>query len=282
MKRFWPLFFIFWPILALWVSWMAPTWNWWFPEDERPAQSPLGGQIDDLFALILIITTVVFILTQIALGYALWTGSKRLEGTEPAFFTHGSHNLEVVWTIVPAGILLFIALYQMDVWAQYRVKANFPREAVLSPVAEVTARQFEWRIRYPAPDRRFDSEADVEAWLRHEEPGDLHAVNELHVPTNKPVLIHLRSDDVQHSLFIPVLRVKQDAVPGLVIPVWFEAVSPDDYALTCAELCGWGHYKMEARVLAEPETQYRAYLEQLRQEQNYDGFEGEREGVAAR
>ena len=66
--------------------------------------------------LILVIVTVVFIGTQIALGYVLWKAAHK--GDEKALDTHGSHNLEVIWTIVPAGILVFIALYQMDVWAE--------------------------------------------------------------------------------------------------------------------------------------------------------------------
>jgi cytochrome c oxidase subunit II len=273
VKKFWCAFFIFWPIVAVLVCWLAPQWQWWFPQNNRPAQTPLGGQIDDLFYLILVIVAVVFILTQAALGYALWRGAQKTDTPEKAFFTHGSHNLEVVWTIVPAGILLFIALYQMDVWAQYRVQTNFPRQAVLNPIAEVEARQFEWRIRYPAPGRKFKDQADVERWLRNPEPGDLYMVNDLHVPTGRPVLIHLRSGDVQHSFFVPVLRVKQDAVPGLVIPVWFEVLEPGPYELTCAELCGWGHYKMKARVMAQPDTEFRQYLEQLQREQTEDGFD---------
>lgn len=271
MTKFWPWFFIFWPIAAVVVCVLAPGYNWWFPGESA---TPLGRQIDDLFFLINTIVTVVFIGTQTALGYVLWRGAYRVR--DRAWFTHGSHNLEVVWTIVPAGILLFIALYQMDVWAQYRVRgtAAFPtfEEAT---VAEVTARQFEWRIRYPEPGRQFRNEADVRNWIKNPEPGDLYAVNDLRVPTGRKVMIHLRTDDVQHSFFVPELRVKQDAVPGLVIPVWFEVVRGDQYELVCAELCGWGHYKMQARVWAQPESEYRAYLEQLRREQFFDGVAGQ-------
>ena len=280
MKKFWCILFILWPIAAILACWVAPQWQWWFPENNRPAQTPLGRQIDDLFYLILVITSITFVGTQAALAYTLWRGANKTDTAEKAFFTHGSHNLEVMWTIVPAGILLFIALYQMDVWAQYRVQSNFPEEAVIQPVAEVEARQFEWRIRYPAPDRRFKDKADVERWVRNPEAGDLHAVNDLRVPTGRPVLIHLRSGDVQHSFFAPVLRVKQDAVPGLVIPVWFEVLEPGPYDLTCAELCGWGHYKMKARVTAQPEAEYRQYLQQLQREQNEDGYEGDATAAA--
>ena len=275
MKKFWVVFFIFGPTVAVLVFWLSPAMNWWVPdtlgETGGVAQSPLGQQIDELFYLILIITGLTFIGVQIALGYVLWTGARDTD--KRATFTHGSHNLEVIWTIVPAGVLLFIALYQMDVWAQYRVKSNFPKEAVEQPLAEVTARQFEWRIRYPAPDRRFSGQPDIDRWLKQPEPDDLYAVNDLRVPTGRPVMFYLKTEYVQHSFFVPHLRVKQDAVPGLAIPVWFEAIRGGQYDLTCAELCGWGHYKMKARVWAQPEEDYRAYIQDLQREQSDDGVE---------
>lgn len=270
MKYFWVLFFAAFPVLVIALCLVAPGMNWWFPYG-NPAMTPLGQQIDGLFYLILWITGVTFVGTQIALVRVLWTGARN-EGK--AQHTHGSHELEVIWTIVPAGILLFIALYQMDVWANYRIKSQFPDGVLTRPIAEVTARQFEWRIRYPSPDRKFVDEADVRNWLRNPEPEDLYTVNDLHCPTQEPVLIYLRSGDVQHSFFVPELRVKQDAVPGLVIPIWWQALKPDDYEWTCTELCGWGHYKMKARVVAESESDFDAYLERLKEEQFDDGFQG--------
>lgn len=271
-KFLWSAFFMFWPLVALWSCWVAPDRQWWFPSD---AMSPLGQRIDNLFYMILAITTVVFIGTQIALGYVLFRSAAREPGQ--AWYSHGSHKLEVIWTIVPSGILLFIALYQMDVWAEYRIVKNFPAEVRNNPVAEVTARQFEWRIRYPAPGRVFTSEADVKRWLETPDASDLYTVNDLHIPTGKPVLFYLKTQDVQHSFFCPELRVKQDAVPGKAIPVWMEASNPDHYSLTCTELCGWGHYKMKARVDAQPESAFQVYLKELQTEQFDDGIVDEPE-----
>lgn len=266
MKRFWVWFFIFWPIAALASCIVAPAWGWWFPSK---SYTPLGGQIDDLFYFILVVTTVVFIGTQIGLGYVLWTGARH--GEEKALFTHGSHNLEVIWTIVPAGILLFVALIQMNVWAEYRIKGEWDESARLAPIAEVTARQFEWRIRYPAPDRKFRNLQEVSEWLKQPQADDLYTVNDLHVPTGRQVIIHLRTMDVQHSFFVPKLRVKQDAVPGLVIPIMFHITQGDQYELLCAELCGWGHYKMKARVWAQADREFQQYLTDLQREQFDDG-----------
>ena len=282
MKKFWCVFFVFWPTVAVALCWFAPEANWWFPKDAQGsdmAYSPIGQRIDQLFYLILIITTITFIGTQVGLGYVLFRGAGGRDENN-AWYSHGSHNLEVIWTIVPAGILLFIALYQMDTWADYRVKSTYPKESLLNPIAEVTARQFEWRIRYPDPSRKFRSEAEVRDWLENPKPDDLYSVNDLHVKSNQPVVIHLRSGDVQHSFFAPRLRVKQDAVPGLVIPVLFEVSKAGEYELVCAELCGWGHYKMGARIQAETEADFLAYLNKLKAEQNDDGVPEDSESDA--
>jgi cytochrome c oxidase subunit 2 len=268
VKKFWVFVFILWPIIAVAACVVAPSQHWWFP---GAAQSPIGKRIDDLFYMILIIVTLVFVATEVALGYVLWRGARETEAPGRALFTHGSHSLEVLWTIIPAGILLFIAIFQLDTWADYRVKETYPMESRLAPIAEVTARQFEWRLRYPAPSRKFQSLAAVDNWLKKPQPDDLYAVNELHVPTGRTIVIHLRSGDVQHAFFVPNLRVKQDAVPGLVIPILFEVLQPGPYEWVCAELCGWGHYKMKARVIAQPKDDYQAYLKQLEREQFDDG-----------
>ncbi len=260
MKKFWALFFIFWPLVALYVCWIAPERNWWFPGE---AKSPIGVRIEGLFYLILAIVTVVFIGTQIALGYVLWKGATKSE-EKRAYFSHGSHSLELIWTIVPAFVLVFIALYQMDVWAEYRVQSFYP-EATKEDgsAAELMARQFEWRIRYAAPGKQLTDEPV---------DGDLYWVNEVHVATSVPVKMNLRTQDVQHAFFAPQLRLKQDAVPGLIIPVWFEIPEAGDYDLVCAELCGWGHYKMRAKIVAESKPSLNQYLLELQASQNEDGF----------
>jgi cytochrome c oxidase subunit 2 len=263
VKKFWACFFFFWPVVALYVCWIAPSRGWWFPSDPK---SPMGVRIDGLFYLILAIVTLVFIATQIALGWVLWKGASREEGAKAAF-SHGNHSLELLWTIVPAFVLVFIALYQMDVWAEFRVQTFYPEQTQKDgPVAEVMARQFEWRIRYPAPGKKLTDEPS---------DGDIYYVNELHVPTGKPVKINLRTQDVQHAFFTPQLRLKQDAVPGLIIPVWFEIPEAGTYDLLCAELCGWGHYKMKAHIIAESQTAVDEYILQLQTHQNEDGYQAE-------
>ncbi|MFK7819378.1 MAG: cytochrome c oxidase subunit II [Planctomycetaceae bacterium] len=267
-KKFWVGLFVVWPVAAVAVCWLAPSLGWWFPPNPADASggtgsaSEFGHRIDDLFYMILVITSVTFILTHAALAYVMWKGSN-VGDSEKAWFSHGSHSLEVIWTIVPAVILLFIAFVQLDVWADYRVISKFPEEAKANAVAEITARQFEWRIRYPAPGKKLQDDP---------QPDDLYMVNELHVPSGRDVMIYLKTEDVQHAFFMPELRVKQDAVPGLRIPIWFNAEKSETYTLVCAELCGWGHYKMGAEVIAESEESFDSYMLRLQEEQNYDGI----------
>ena len=171
----------------------------------------------------------------------------------PVKYTHGSHNLEVIWTILPAATLLFIAIYQMNAWAD--VKMRTPKD--MPPTVEVTARQFEWRLRYPGEDGKLGTRDDI------------YHVNDLHIPVDEEVLVDLKSMDVLHDFFLPHMRIKQDAVPGMTIPVWFRANEHDvgTYDLVCAELCGWGHYKMKGRLTVERRPQYEQWLAQMAAEQ---------------
>lgn len=266
MNRLWWIFFLMiWPILMLIVSALTPGLNWGFPRSGT-AGSTIGLEIDHLFWVIMILTTIVFIGTHVAMAYVLWTASKRPED-RPAWYSHGNHRLEMIWTLIPGFILLFLALYQTRTWAHFRMNASYPQEARESVIAEVNARQFEWRMRYPAPDKELQ---------RQPQADDLHLVNELHVPAGTPVTVQLRTMDVQHSFFLPTMRIKQDAVPGKVIPVWFEATEPGRYPIVCAELCGWGHYKMGATLIAHPPEEYEAVMEELRKEQFDDGYREEK------
>jgi cytochrome c oxidase subunit II len=232
---FWSLLFALAALFSVGIFAYAPfSTDWWLPTDPaRPYEvvSTFGREIDNLFVIILWITGIVFIGTQIALVWAIARFGDR-PGRVAQYF-HGSQRLEVIWTIIPASILVFIALYQMGTWAEIKFRSSAPR---VEPIAEVTARQFQWVMRYPGPDHKLHT-AD-----------DLHLVNDLHFVKGKPALIYLKSSDILHSFFLPQMRIKQDAVPGLTIPVWFDSDTAGRYELACAELCGWGHYKMKGNV----------------------------------
>jgi cytochrome c oxidase subunit 2 len=159
----------------------------------------------------------------------------RYRGDRPrkATYSHGSTTLELAWTLIPGIILVFLAFYQFGAWRKIKFGDARPDRA---PVAEVTGKQFYWAVRYPGEDGRLGT------------GDDLHVVNDLHVVKGEPTTVTLRSTDVIHSFFLPSMRIKQDAVPGLAIPVWFDVDEAGTYELVCAELCGWGHTRMRGVV----------------------------------
>jgi cytochrome c oxidase subunit 2 len=83
---------------------------------------------------------------------------------------------------------------------------------------------------------------------------------DIHFPVNEEVLLVIKSDDVLHSFFLPNLRLKQDVVPGMTQYMWFKARETGRFDIVCAELCGWGHYKMKARATFEPRSEFDAWL----------------------
>ena len=238
---FWSALFLAVPVLGVLTFAVAPAYDIWLPKDV----SAHGRSIDSLFYFILGLTGIVFIVTEVLVFWFLWKYDAA-RWTTPATFIHGSHTLELVWTIIPAATLLFLSIYQMNTWAD--VKMRRPR---IAPTVEVVARQFEWRLRYPGRDGELGT------------PDDIFLVNDMHVPMDEDVLVQLKSMDVLHSFFLPNLRIKQDAVPGMKMPVWFRATEAGQYDIVCAELCGWGHYKMKGRITVEPREAFDRWLAEM-------------------
>ena len=240
------------PILGCWTFIAAPGWDLWLP-DERA--STFAGGIDGLFYVILAPVTLTFVGTELVLAWAVFRFSSKKQSAKGTF-THGSHKLEMIWTAVPAVMLVILAFWQMGQWADMRFESGFPdgskgKYTAENPVCEVWASQFDWRVRYPDvsdPANPDFNGIDV-----------VEKAFEITVPADVPVVFNLHSRDVLHSFFVPDFRLKQDAVPGMTIPVWFQC-EPGTYDLICAELCGWGHYKMAGRVRALPEAEFDAWL----------------------
>jgi cytochrome c oxidase subunit 2 len=113
---------------------------------------------------------------------------------------------------------------------------------------KVTAKQFNWEFTYPGPDGKLGTADDVAV------------ENELHVPVNQVIRFTLNSNDVIHSFWVPNLRLKQDVVPGRVIPGWFEATEPGAYEIACSELCGFGHYSMRGTVIVHTAKEYDKWM----------------------
>ncbi len=212
------------------------NWSWMLPE----AFSTFADDVDSLYYLILWITGVVFFLTEGLLIYFL-IRYRHKEGRTARYY-HGSTKLEVVWTVVPLIILLAIGFASKGVWD--RMKVDVPPGSM---EIIVTAKQFEWHATYPGPDGVLGT-AD-----------DFDVLNQIHATVDEPLWIHLRSDDVIHSFFLPEMRVKQDAIPGKEISVWFEAIATGEYTLACAELCGIGHTTMGGRLIVHTADDFQAW-----------------------
>jgi cytochrome c oxidase subunit 2 len=158
--------------------------------------------------------------------------------------------------VVVIEIFLLFGL-STPVWLAY--KNNVP-DAGQALRVRLVAEQFAWNFQYPGKDGKFgktDSSlisGDNPLGIDPEDPAgkdDVVTVNNFHLPTRRPVIVDISSKDVIHSFNIPVLRVKQDTIPGQLIPVWFEATQAGHFELACAQLCGLGHYRMRGDVLID-------------------------------
>jgi len=202
-----------------------------------------GAEIDSLFYLIYYITGAAFVLVTICL--ALFLVMYRARPGHRARYSHGNTALEMTWTIVPSLILVILTFLSIPTWS--KVKTRIPESDLH---VRITAKQFNWEVTYPGPDGKFDT-AD-----------DQTLDNEVHVPVGKPVVLHLRSKDVIHSVFIPNARFKQDAVPGHEILQWIQVTKPGKYPIPCAELCGFGHSGMQGFLFVHTPEEYQQWVKE--------------------
>ena len=236
---------------GVWALLQAPAWAFgsgvtvWLPE----SVSTTAPMIDRLFYTILAITGAAFVLVQLTLvGFLI---KYRRRPGQRATYIHGNHLVEVVWTAIPALILVGLAYQSQRVWATVK---GTPPPADLH--IEVTAEQFAWNIRYAGADGQLNT-AD-----------DITTINQLHLPVGKTVLVHLKSKDVIHSFFVPQFRMKLDAVPGLTGQLWVSTTKRGHYEIACAQLCGLGHYRMRGYLVIESPEQFQQWLAQTLAEQN--------------
>ncbi len=213
--------------------------HWWFPSNA----SSVGGQVDRLFYVILYITGAVFVLVEATLIVFLVRYRKR-EGRTAAHI-EGSNKAEIIWTAIPAVILVTLALVSGPLWMKIKDPSHFPAD---SHRLAIEAKQFEWHMTYPGPDGKLGTD------------DDFTVKNELHLVVNRDYVIDLTSRDVVHDFFVPAFRIKQDAVPGLHIFVWVRPTETGTFELACAELCGLGHYRMRAVVYVQTPQAYAAWL----------------------
>jgi cytochrome c oxidase subunit 2 len=233
--------------------------KWWFP----PAITAFGHKVDAQFTRTLVIVGIVFVLSQLALAYAVFRFRDR---GQRATYNEGNQTMEVLWTL--ATIVLFVGLGVMarNAWAEVHFRPAAPGALQI----EVTGQQFVWNFRYPGPDGKFgrldpklvNASGGNPLGLDPTDPDskDDLVVPVMGVPVNREVELLVRSQDVTHSFFVRELRLKQDAVPGMIIRVHFTATELGSYEIPCAELCGLGHYHMHSVLQVMTDAAYQEWF----------------------
>ncbi len=252
--------------LMSWYSWV------YFDHYTLPVASEHGVLTDQLFWVTTAISMFVFVLTNILL---FWFGYKyqHKEGHRAKFYPDNT-KLELIWTILPAIVLVLLGFYGLQAWHDITGKASDDAEVI-----EVMGYQFAWAVRYPGV--KDNQLGDYNYKLIDDKNGNLFGIDvtdensyddftplEMHLPVNKEVLLVIRARDVLHSVFMPYQRVKMDAVPGMPTHFKFiatkttqelreEVGNPEfDYFITCAEICGRGHFSMKLKVVVDTQEDY--------------------------
>lgn len=264
--------------IILVLSLYGTYWSYkvWGGMSMNEAASEHGLKIDSMMNVTIIITTIVFVITQILLfgfAYKYSSNSKR-----KAYFYPHNNTIERLWTIIPAISLTILVLYGFTTW---RSITNPSEEQVKSAInIEISGEQFKWNVRYAGANNEFGKQSykaisptnalgmdftDPKNW-------DDRLGAQIVMPVNKPVRFTIRSKDVLHSFYMPDFRVQMNAVPGM--PTYFQFTprltteemrektgnTKFEYVLLCAKICGAGHYNMQYTVKVVSEQEYKDWL----------------------
>ena len=222
------------------------------------------GAMDDTIVLTFWIGGGVFIAVCLFMIYCVFKFSYK-EGRKVDYKPE-NNKLEIILTVATTLGVAALLAPGLIVWNQY---INTPSNAI---DIEVMARQWGWQYRLPGEDGKLGTSNMVN--INDQNPFGINLddqngrddiliqSDELHLKTNRPVKILLRSTDVLHNFYVPQFRAKMDAVPGLITYYWFEPNKEGDYEVLCAEYCGIGHYGMRAKVVVDNEENYEKWLEQ--------------------
>jgi cytochrome c oxidase subunit II len=224
-----------------------------------------AAEVDQMTVLVHWLMLVLFVGWGCFFIYVLFRFRKKANPVASYTGAKGkiSKGLEVGVAVVEVFLLVF---YAIPAWAK-RVKA-FPAENE-AVVVRVVAEQFAWNIHYPGPDGKFGRtdialiSADNPLGLDRRDPDakdDITTINQLNLPTDRPVLVHLSSKDVIHSFGLYEMRVKQDAIPGMSIPVWFIPNRIGEYEIACSQLCGLGHFRMRGFITIQSAADYQKWF----------------------
>lgn len=242
----------------------------WLDYYMPPNYSAHGGELDQLSAYVHWLMLILFIIWGVLFTYMLLRFRKSrnpkadYHGTRSHLSTYAEAGVAVVEVVLLVG-------FSIPMWYRW-TKPPGPEKNPL--VVRVVAEQFAWNIHYPGPDGIF-GRADVKHVSSSNplgiDPSDPHAkddvatLNQFHMEVNRPVIVRLSSKDVIHSFGLPYMRVKQDAIPGMEVPVHFTPVRTNGkeiWEIACAQLCGLGHYRMKGRYHVQTKQEFDAWMAQ--------------------
>ena len=227
--------------------------------------STTGAEIDQLIIVVHVFMAILFVGWSAFLIYTIIRFRQR-PGHQAA---HQAEHFKLP-TYLEVGVAVFevvlLCAFSFPIWNQ--VRAEFPdKDKALQ--AHIVAEQFAWNIQYPGKDKIFGKRniALVSAanplGLDPNDPAgkdDVIALNQFHIPVDTPVIVTLYSKDVIHCFTLPVMRVKQDVIPGQAIDVWFQAKQTGNFEIACAQLCGLGHYRMKGFFTVDTKKDFEKWL----------------------
>jgi cytochrome c oxidase subunit 2 len=236
-----------------------------------------GDDVDNMMKITLIITGIVFVITQVLL---FWFPYRYQESDKrKAFYYPHNNKLEVIWTAVPAIVLTVMVGFGLFYW--FRITGEAPQNAM---VVEITGSQFKWEFRYPGKDKvlgkKFYKLIDEaknnplgQIWDDPANHDDIYVSGEeMHLVVNKPVRLVINAKDVIHDVGLAHFRMKMDAVPGTPTTMWFtptkttaqmkkELNDPEFiYEISCDQMCGQGHFSMRGTIVVESQEEFDRWM----------------------
>jgi len=246
-------------LITVSTVWLFVVRPFWFPA----AVAANTAVLDHQFSIALLLLGALFVAGQLLLAILLFHG----RSGHSAAYSQGSWRFEITWTVLIAALFFWFNIAGARVWSELKIH----HAASDSIQVEVTGVQFQWYFRYPGPDATW-GRIDAQKFARANEGNPLgidpddpagrdDVVSALLVlPVNHDIDLTLRAQDVIHSVFIPAMRFKQDAVPGMDIHAHLRPLQSGTFEIACSQLCGLGHYRMRAAVKIVTEEEFKQWL----------------------
>ena len=246
----------------------------WYSYDQfenyfLPMASKHAPEVELLFWVTMAVTFTVFIITQVVMFYFGYR--YRYKKERKAYFYPENHKLEIVWTVIPAIVLVGLIGWGLVKWNN--IMGPPPKDA---EVIEIMGYQFAWASRYPGPDNELgdanykliDVDNIVGIDFTDSSSLDDFMPREIHIPKGKPVLFKIKARDVIHSVYLPYMRSQMNAVPGMPTQMWFIPTKTTaemreetgnenfNFEIVCNKICGRAHFSMKQTVIVEVEWEY--------------------------